>query len=245
MSAESPSPLHDLHGARTSRVAALLLCSVLTLASTAGTDQPRESREVSFATADGGTVFADLYGQGDHGVVLAHGAVFDKESWRPLAEILAENGFEVLAVDFRGYGRSVPGSRPRALNEDLLAAIRYLRESGSQTVSLVGGSMGATAAARAAMASSPGQIERLILLAPGPLAEAERLEAAHTLFVVSRGDRLLSAVEQSFAQAPEPKRLEILEGSAHAQHIFNTDQGARLTEILLADLTAAAAPELP
>ena len=33
-------------------------------------------KEVSFPTADGGVIWADLYGAGDRGVVLAHGAKF-------------------------------------------------------------------------------------------------------------------------------------------------------------------------
>ena len=222
-----------------------MLPLALLVAPATGGDEPQALREVSFATVDGGRIFAHLYGRGDHAVVLAHGAVFDKESWQPLTRVLADNGLTVLAIDFRGYGKSVAGSRPKALEEDILAAIRYLREAGSQTVSVIGGSMGGTAAARAAMDAAPGEINRLILLAPGPLEKAGLLEAAHTLFVVSQGDRLLPAVEHSFAQAPEPKRLEILEGSAHAQHIFKTEQGARLTQILLADLTERAIPEQP
>jgi len=36
---------------------------------------------VSFPTSDGGLVYADQYGKGDPGVVLAHGGRFNKESW--------------------------------------------------------------------------------------------------------------------------------------------------------------------
>ena len=61
---------------------------------------------VSFPTQDGGRVYADLYGQGDRGVVLAHGALFNKESWAEQARPLAKAGFRVLAIDFRGHGRS-------------------------------------------------------------------------------------------------------------------------------------------
>jgi dienelactone hydrolase len=225
--------------------AILVLPLALLFATVTGGEEPPIIREVSFATADGGTVFANLLGQGDHGVVLAHGRVFDKESWQPFAQVLSDNGLTVLAIDFRGYGKSVPGSQPRALDEDILAAIHYLREAGARTVSVVGGSMGGTAAARAAMAASPGEIDRLILLAPGPLEQAGRLHAGHVLFVVTEGDRGLTGVEQSFAKTPEPKELVVLEGSAHAQHIFKTEQGARLTQILLADLTKQANPEQP
>src|SRR5579862_6157065 len=61
-------------------------------------------REVSFSTADGGVVWADVYGAGERGVVLAHGARFDKASWAKQAEVMANTGFRVLAIDFRGYG---------------------------------------------------------------------------------------------------------------------------------------------
>ena len=36
---------------------------------------------VSFSTEDGGCCYADIYGKGERGVVLAHGGRFDKESW--------------------------------------------------------------------------------------------------------------------------------------------------------------------
>jgi len=41
---------------------------------------------VSFPTADGGLIYADVYGKGDRGVVLALGGRFTKESWRPQAQ---------------------------------------------------------------------------------------------------------------------------------------------------------------
>ena len=35
---------------------------------------------VSLPTQDGGLIYADVYGKGDRGVVLAHGGRFNKES---------------------------------------------------------------------------------------------------------------------------------------------------------------------
>jgi len=94
---------------------------------------------VSFPTEDGGLVYADIYGEGDRGIVLAHGGRFNKESWEKQAHVLASAGFRVLALDFRGYGKSrgpgdsAPMSAP--LHLDVLAAVRYLRKTGAKSVS--------------------------------------------------------------------------------------------------------------
>src|SRR6476660_153877 len=67
---------------------------------------------LSIPTSDGGAIAADLYGKGDHGVVLAHGGRFNKESWSKQARELQAAGFRVLAFDFRGYGQSKgPGQK--------------------------------------------------------------------------------------------------------------------------------------
>jgi hypothetical protein len=101
----------------------------------------------SFPTQDGGLVHADVYGKGDNGIVLAHGARFNKESWAPQARELAAAGFRVLAIDFRGYGQSKgPGqSDPLSapLHFDVLGAVRYLQSTGSKTVSLIGAPLAA------------------------------------------------------------------------------------------------------
>ena len=96
----------------------------------------QEFEEISFATADGGTIFGNLYGDGQHAVLLAHGAIFDKESWDEFARVLSAREYRVLAIDFRGYGRSTSGSARNALFQDIVAGIRYLRNRGAQRVSV-------------------------------------------------------------------------------------------------------------
>ena len=134
---------------------------------------------------------ANLYGAGERAIVLAHGGQFNKESWAKQAQTLATAGFQVLTIDFRGYGKSHgPGdSDPMdaPLQFDVLAAVRYLRENGAKNVSVVGGSMGGSAAGDASIASQPSEIDRLILLGAAPNGPAEKLKSS-TLYIVARDD---------------------------------------------------------
>lgn len=187
---------------------------------------------VSFDTADGGLVYANRYGDGEHAVVLAHGAIFDKESWHELAIRLAADGYTALAIDFRGYGDSRPGRSRGSLYEDVLAAVRYVRFEGAERVAVLGGSMGGGAAGTAAARAEPGEIDDLILLA-AVAADAPGRMQGRKLFIVSRGDGLRRTAERQFEAAPEPKELVILDGNAHAQHIFRTDRSEELTETIL------------
>jgi len=200
---------------------------------------------VSFPTQDGGVVYADLYGKGDRGVVLAHGGRFKKESWKEQALALAASGFRVVAIDFRGYGESRgPGASDplgAPLHLDVLAAVRYMRQSGARTVAVVGGSMGGSAGADA-MAEAPGEIDRLVLLGSGAGSQPGKLRG-RKLFILSRedigpGDKpRLPQIRAQYEITPQPKELVILEGSAHAQFIFETEQGERLLREILTFLS--------
>jgi pimeloyl-ACP methyl ester carboxylesterase len=201
---------------------------------------------ISFATQDGGLIYADVYGKGDRGVVLAHGGRFNKESWATQARALAAAGFRVVAIDFRGYGKSRgpgmsdPLSAPLYL--DVLAAVHYLRNTGAKTVAAVGGSMGGAAVGDASIASKPGEIDRLVMLGASPDGPAEKLKAP-ALFIVARDDAnadgpRLPRIRAQYEKAPKPKELIILDGSAHAQYLFQTNQGERVLREILRFLSA-------
>ncbi len=96
--------------------------------------------------------------------------------------------------------------------------------------------MGGTAAAQAAIAAGPQQVDRLVLLAAGQV-EAPRELPPQTLFLVSAGDGVRANVERQHAQAPEPKRLVVLAGDAHAQHLFSTPERDALTQHIVNWLT--------
>jgi pimeloyl-ACP methyl ester carboxylesterase len=196
---------------------------------------------VSFPTEDGGLIYADVRGEGARAVVLAHGGRFNKESWEKQARTLASAGFRVLALDFRGYGKSRgPGDAhpmDAPLYLDVLAAVRYLHSTGAKSVSLIGASMGAGGAGDASIASPPGEIDRLIFLGGAPNGPAEKLKSP-SLFIIARDDTSgdgprLPGIQQQYDKAPQPKSLIILEGSAHAQYLFQTDQADRVMREIL------------
>lgn len=119
--------------------------------------------------------------------------------------------------------------------------VRYLRAHGAKSVAVVGGGMGGGAAADAAI-HTPGEIDRLVLLGAeagtGRVGPPEKL-GWRKLFIVARDDTRgdgvvrLVRIREHYEKAPEPKELVILEGSAHAQFLFATDQGDRaLCQIL-------------
>jgi pimeloyl-ACP methyl ester carboxylesterase len=195
-------------------------------------------QSISFPTEDGGRVCADLYGEGARAVVLAHGGRFNKESWRAQARALVTEGFRVLAIDFRGFGCSTgPGQADfdnAPFENDVLASVHYLKAHGVKTVSVVGGSFGGGAAGDASIKSVPGEIDRIVFLGAAPNLSADKLRS-RALFIVARDDgndggQRLPGIRAQYEKAPQPKELIVLDGSAHAQFLFQTDQSARVMQ---------------
>ena len=201
-----------------------------------------ERQNVSFRTEDGGTLRAIIYGKSPRAVVLVHGGQYRKESWDSQARSLVDAGLMALAVDLRGFGSSTgPGQADpftAPLHLDVLAAVRYLRANGAQTVSVVGASLGGWAAADAVALAKSAEISRLVLLGAGAGNQAPERITGPKLLITSRKDRSgdglrLPGIEKAFEKMPEPKRLLIVSGSAHAQAMFNTTVGDQVTREMI------------
>lgn len=199
----------------------------------------RAQERVVLATADSGVIYADLYGKGERGVVLAHGGRFNKESWVEQAKTLADSGYRVLALDFRGYGDSRgPGQEnplSAPLQLEVLAAIHFLKKGGAPRVAAIGGSMGGAAVANA---SQSGELERFILLAPMAIKHPERMRGKK-LFITAANDKTASGkprfikIREQFEQTPEPKEWMIVNGSAHAQAMLQSAEGEGIMREIL------------
>lgn len=212
-----------------------------------------DARPVSFMATDGVPLQGVLYGAGTRAVVLAHGGRFTKESWTPQARQLVEHGYRVLTFDFRGFGESKvagvsdPMSAP--LHRDVLGAVRFLKQNGASTVFVVGGSLGGSAAGAAVAEAALGEIGGIVLLGAPSYVAPEKL-TARKLYIVTRddfsGDHVLRLprIQAEFDKAPEPKKLLVLEGAAHAQAMFATPDGPRVMNEILRFLAAPSPPKV-
>jgi hypothetical protein len=89
----------------------------------------------------------------------------------------------------------------------------------------------------------PGEIQRLVLLGTSVNDTAAPKLTGRKLFIIARDDAndagfRLPGVQANFAKTPEPKQLIILDGNAHAQFLFQSDQSERVMREILSFLTA-------
>lgn len=194
--------------------------------------------EVSIETADHGRLQA-FWRRGTRGaVLLAHGRVFDAESFRPYGEVLAADGYTVMRINFRGYHDSTSGrSGPGAQHEDVLAGARWLETTTGQRVVGLGASMGGGAVFRAAVQDAD-QFAAIVGWSPVPIS-ADEARALHLpkLVVWSTEEPMAGALAFYYEQLADPKRQHLFKGDAHAQKIWAGPRRAALTQIVAGFLT--------
>ena len=202
------------------KIGTSILAVIALTISVAAEQQSHADKPITVSFTHGGrTVHGLLWGKGVYGVVLSHGAIYDAASWAPLARDIAGNGMMALALE---------DVEP----DDILAANSYLREKHSvKAVALIGASAGGSTAITA-MTQAPQRWDQLILLSS--VGNVRGLGPAPKLFVASEDEGMADAVRR-MAKEAEGKQNEVLifKGSAHAQAIFRTSNGPRLTSAIL------------
>lgn len=119
---------------------------------------------------DGKTVYAATGGrafeQGKRTIIFVHGAGLDHTNWQLPARWFAWHGFNAMALDLPGHGRSA-GPQLTTIPEMARWIGRVMDAAGLASAALVGHSMGASIALELA-AAEPDRVTRLALLGAGP-----------------------------------------------------------------------------
>lgn len=198
---------------------ALLAVVIAALAACSGEAEVDCGDDVAFESTDGTTLCGRHYGNGDVTVVLAHMRPSDQESWTPLAETLADEGYSAFTFNFRGYEPSGGDKEIGLIDFDLGGALDYLATLGVQRPVLVGASMGGTAAVKAA---ANRDVAGVIALSASKeidgLSAVESIDRATApmLVIVAEDDtsaRLDGAA--IYDAANEPKLFEVYTGGEH------------------------------
>lgn len=115
-------------------------------------------------TKDGTSLYVKSWGTGKP-VVLIHGWPLSGDSWDPISNVLADNGYQAIAYDRRGFGRSDQPSEGYDYDtfaDDLAAVIDS--QAGGQDVALVGFSMGGGEVARYLSRHQRRQVSKVALI---------------------------------------------------------------------------------
>jgi dienelactone hydrolase len=207
-----------------------------------------QGKKVAFQAEDGTKLLGRLWGEGEVGVVLAHGfsEFTGQDDWLPFPGVLAAQGYHVLTFNFRGFcsADGCSGRRLELRNNwlDVIAATELLESRGAKRISLIGGSMGGIAVFRAAETAVEG-VEGIVSIStpqfpsqyypderPENDVTENRLKAvlAPKLFIAGDGDSQLTAAgvirfadeAQSMADAAAGEvEVLIVDSAAHSSEL--------------------------
>jgi dienelactone hydrolase len=236
----------------------LVITAALTL--TVGLSAEVHKRDVDIQAPDGVNLKGTYFSAGRPGpaMLLLHQCNMDRHAWDGLAADLAGNGFNVLTIDYRGFGES-GGSKStdpdtRAANRqkwpaDVDAAFAYLtsQKGVDQTRIAVGGaSCGVTQSSD--LAARHHEIRALLILS-GQASDAAKAYLAGNpslpVFGAASEDDAAAAkgIKEAVAMSRDPKSVvKIYEGAEHGVPMFakNLELEPMIVAWLKAQLPAAA-----
>ena len=139
-----------------------------------------ESQTVTFHGVDGLVLVADEWNRGaataatsDNGaqsaavwptVLMLHGGGQNRFSWKNTGQILADEGFHVVALDSRGHGDSDRSPDATYTVDALCADVLRVLDQIGRPVMLIGASMGGMTGILVADAAGPEKVTKLVLV---------------------------------------------------------------------------------
>jgi pimeloyl-ACP methyl ester carboxylesterase len=141
-------------------------------------------RTVEFSGTQGLTLVADEWGSPSSSggteasadkpsILMLHGGGQNRHSWKNTGQILADNGFHVVALDSRGHGDSDRSPSADYDIETLTADVLHVLDTIARPVILIGASMGGLTGILVADRAGPERVTRLLLVDVVPRFEKD------------------------------------------------------------------------
>ena len=129
------------------------------------------ARIVEFAGVDGITLVGDEWNHGDAdasagrpAILMLHGGGQNRHSWKNTGQLLADQGFRVVAVDTRGHGDSDRAPEADYALESLTGDVLHVMDEIGTPVVLIGASMGGLTGIMVADEAGPDRVTKLVLV---------------------------------------------------------------------------------
>ncbi len=124
---------------------------------------------VEFSGVDGITLVADEWNRGADTaarptILMLHGGGQNRFSWKNTGQVLADEGFHVVALDSRGHGDSDRAPGADYAVDTLTADVMHVLDTIGGPVMIIGASMGGLTGILAAHQAGPGKVTQLVLV---------------------------------------------------------------------------------
>jgi pimeloyl-ACP methyl ester carboxylesterase len=126
-------------------------------------------RTVEFSGHDGITLVADEWNRGagadgHPSILMLHGGGQNRFSWKKTGQILADEGFHVVALDSRGHGDSERAPEADYAVDTLTTDVMRVLDAIARPVMIIGASMGGLTGILAAYQAGPDRVTQLVLV---------------------------------------------------------------------------------
>jgi pimeloyl-ACP methyl ester carboxylesterase len=138
-----------------------------------------EPQTVKFRLVDDLVLVADEWNRGAPSaagrpsILMLHGGGQNRFSWKNTGQILADEGFHVVALDSRGHGDSDRAPNANYTVDTLCADTLQVLDQIGRPVALIGASMGGMTGMLVADAASPEKVTKLVLVDVVPRYEKD------------------------------------------------------------------------